>query len=368
MAQQERNNEPIRPRSSSVGQNVLTFLAILGILLFFWLIVKLKSLVVLLIICVVFATGLAPAVARLERIRLPRGRRFPRILAIIIIYILAIIVALGLAALIVVPVVGESIKFANHLPEYIASVKSWLADIHQHYPRVPDYAGLVDRGRSQIDKAGEYVLGSAPALLGFFGSIIGLISVAVITLYLLSSYETIKASFLSLMPPKHVEKTDRTLSLMAAAMGGWLRGQLTLALIIGVVTSAGMWLIGIPYPFVIGVVGAVGECVPMVGPVAAAIPAVLLALFGPLWKLIPIVIFFTILTQVENNILAPKIMQRHVGLNPLITILALLAGAALLGIVGALLAIPVAAALQVLIKEIVLPAIRNGNGGERKDT
>jgi predicted PurR-regulated permease PerM len=360
--------EPQQPEfaasQASLGRNILTALSLVGILLALWLIVLLKPLVLLVLISAVFATGLAPLVARLERTSLLGKYHLPRVGAILITYIIALAIVLGAATLVLVPVVQESVKLSRNLPDYIESAKKWLAAMHHRYPQVPDYAGLLDKARSQLDNAGRYILANVGTAFGVFGGIISVISVLVITFYMLLSYENTRDEFLSLLPARHKQTVSATLSKMAAAMGGWLRAQLILAGIVGVVTALAMFVLGVPYFAVIAVVGAVGELVPMVGPFAAAVPAVLITLFGPVWKLIACVVFFALLAQVESNVLAPRIMQRQVGLSPLVTIIALLAGAILLGIVGALLAIPIAAALRVLFIEIIGPAIRNSTNAK----
>lgn len=350
-----------------MGRGVLTALAVLGILLAVWVIVLLKPVVIILLISIVLATGLAPLIVRLEKRRVSKGHYLPRGMAILIIYIAALLVLAGAATVVVVPVVRESIKFSQNLPEYIQATKDWLADMHQRHPYVPDYAGIIDRARSQLDDAGKYALSSVGAAFGVFGGVISVISVLVVTFYLLSTYEGIRKSFLSMVPPEHEKKIGETLTKMAAAMGGWLRGQLALAGIVGAITAAGMLILGVDYPFVIAVVGAIGELVPMLGPVAAAVPAVLISLFlEPTWKLVVCVLFFGALAQFENIYLAPRVMKSHVGLSPIVTILSLLAGGTLFGVVGALLAVPFAAALQVLFVEIVAPAIRASNGRRDK--
>lgn len=347
---------------------VLGFLAILGILFALWLIVRLQAIVVLILISIVLSCGLGPGVAWLERIKLRGGRHIPRGLAIFIIFIFAAIIALGAAALIVVPVIQEAIDFSHHAPEYVASFQGWLTGLHQHFTWIPDYAGLVDRARGQLGNAGQILLSSIPAAFGFFGGIISAITVLVLTFYLLSTYEGIRESFMQMIPVRREEHTRRVLSDMAGTMGAWLRGQLLLAGIIGFVTALGMLLIGVPYPFVIAVVGAIGELVPMVGPFAAAIPAIIItAASGDITRLVISLVFFIILANVEGNVLAPKIMQRQVGLSPLTTILALITGAALMGVVGALLAIPLAAALRVLFNKAVAPEVRKSVGRQTAD-
>jgi len=342
---------------------VLGFLAILGILFVLWLIVRLEAIVVLILISIVLACGLGPGVAWLERIRLRGDRHIPRGIAILLIFIFAAIIALGAAALIVVPVVQEAVDFSGHAPQYAAAFKGWLTDLHQRFTWIPDYAGLLDRAREQLGGAGKVLLSSIPAAFGFFGGVISVLTVLVLTFYLLSTYEGIRESFMLMIPVNREEHARGVLSRMAGTIGAWLRGQLLLAGIIGFVTALGMLLIGVPYPFVIAVVGAIGELVPMVGPFAAAIPAIIITIAsGDITRLAISLVFFILLANVEGNVLAPKIMQRQVGLSPLSTILALITGASLMGIVGALLAIPLAAALRVLFNEVIAPAVRRSTG------
>ena len=126
-----------------------------------------------------------------------------------------------------------------------------------------------------------------------------------------------------------------------------------LGLIIGTAAAVGMAAIGMPYPVLLGIVAGVTELIPMVGPVLGAVPAVFVALFQPWWKLVFTIAWYTFIQQAEGNVLVPRVMRHTVGLSPLLTIIALVTGAKLLGLLGALLAVPVAAALQVVVGEIL---------------
>ena len=170
-------------------------------------------------------------------------------------------------------------------------------------------------------------------------------------------HERLSLHSLRLIPPAHRDKYSHTFSEMGEKMGSWLRAQLLLAFIVGASIVVFLLIIGVPYAYIIGIIGAVAELIPLVGPMVAAIPAVLLTLFQPTWQLVLVIIFFVVLAQIEGDYLAPRIMQKKVGLSPLITILALLVGGTLAGMIGALLAIPLAAAIQVFVKHIVIPAI-----------
>ena len=346
-----------KDRSVLVG-NILTFLAILGIVLFIWLIWCLKSVVILILISTVLATGLAPTVLWIEKLKLPGGIKINRSLAILIIYAAVVIVLLGVITLVVVPLVRESIQFSKSLPKYLSAAKVWLADIQAQYPRLPDLPELMTRAQSQLGNAGRYIIKSVGPVFGFFGGVISSLAVVVITYFLLATRERIREGFLSLVPPKYVKETDQVLHKMGQAMGGWLRGQLILAGIVGGSTALAMLLIGVPYPYVIAVIGAIAELVPMVGPVVAAVPAVLLLLGGPFWKIVATIAFFALLSAFDGYVITPKLMQKSVGLSPLLTIIALMVGVSLLGVVGALLAVPLTAALQVLFTDVIAPAIK----------
>lgn len=151
---------------------------------------------------------------------------------------------------------------------------------------------------------------------------------------------------------------------MGRKVEGWLKGVFLLSTFIGIGTAVGMWALGMPYPLILGLLAGLFELVPLVGAYLGAAPAVIVALFQPPWKLLAVVAFFILLQQLENNILAPTVMGREAEIPPLLAIVALLLGAALFGIIGALLALPMVAVLQVLWLRLVVPEIRGRNGEE----
>jgi predicted PurR-regulated permease PerM len=162
------------------------------------------------------------------------------------------------------------------------------------------------------------------------------------------------------IPPSTQNKVSEIANEIASRVGGWLRGQIILALIISCIVWPVMLILDVDYAGVIAVVGGLGELIPMVGPVAAFFPAIIIALtMGyPIWKIVTIILFFIVLTQVENYFIAQKVMSKSVGLSPISIIIAVLIGASLLGIFGAILAIPVAATLHVILEKVVFPYIK----------
>jgi predicted PurR-regulated permease PerM len=181
----------------------------------------------------------------------------------------------------------------------------------------------------------------------------------VLTFFVLMDAEALHQHLISLLPPSERPRAQAMSAKMGRKIEGWLKGILLLSLFIGVIASIGMWVLGMPYPLLLGLAAGIFELVPMVGAYLGAAPAVFVALFQPTWKLIAVIVFYIVVQQVENNVLVPKVMGQNVEMPPLLAIVALLTGAALMGILGAMLAVPVAAILQVLWIDLVVPEIRS---------
>jgi len=136
-------------------------------------------------------------------------------------------------------------------------------------------------------------------------------------------------------------------------LSAWLGGQLLLSAIIGTTSAIGLWAIGIPFFYVLAVISAIGELIPVVGPILSAIPAIAIAATISLEKMLVVVIFFVVQQQFENHVLVPKVMSRQVGVSAVTVIVSLLIGGELLGILGAILAVPTVAILQVIGEKVM---------------
>ncbi len=187
----------------------------------------------------------------------------------------------------------------------------------------------------------------------FLGGLTAVITVLVFTFYMLLEGADIKRGMVTLFPPEERSRVSMVLDRIGTKFGGWLRAQLLLSLSIAVPVTAGLYLLGMPYPFLLGIIAGIGELIPMVGPTLGASVAILVALSQQTWQLFGVIIFYVIVLNVEPHVLVPRIMSQVVGMSPILTLTALLTGVRLLGILGGLLAVPVAAALQVVVAEIV---------------
>ncbi|MDR7520690.1 MAG: AI-2E family transporter [Armatimonadota bacterium] len=330
---------------------VLTAVVILGLT---WLVWQVAEILVLVLIAAILATGLNPLVERLQERPWGRRRRhLPRWASIGLVY-LGVLVALGVTGSVLVsPVVAETRQFVERAPALHRQLAAMLGDWHQRYPWLPDLSAVLDRLPSEAEQLTKYVGAATGVAFRVFGAVVSAVSVLILSIYMLFEGPAIKEGFLRAFPKRHHRRLEAVLGRIGEKFGGWLRGQLFLGLVIGVAAGLGTWILGLPYPFLLGLAAGVTELIPMVGPILGAIPAVLVALFGPWWRILAVVALFTLIQQAENHLLVPRVMKMSVGLSPLLTIVAIMVGAKLMGVLGALLAVPVAAALQVIVGELL---------------
>jgi predicted PurR-regulated permease PerM len=276
-----------------------------------------------------------------------------RLIAIMSVYLVVGIVVVGGLALIAGPFVSQATELAAALPQYASDLQARAPEVQTtlgQYGINTDLDQLKAQAASAIEQGGTDVLKNmVGTLAGVGGLILDIVLALVISFYLLADGKRMGERSLALIPSQHRAKAVFLQANVARVLGGYLRGQLVLALIIGVLAGVGCAVIGLPYAVVIGVLAGLFELVPMFGPILSVIPAVLVALFMPFPTVIWVVLYFLLIQQVENNVLAPRISGHAVGLHPLGAMFALLAGFQLAGLLGALFAVPLAGVLWVLL-------------------
>lgn len=303
-----------------------------------------RHVLLLIYIAGLFAIGFNPAVRFIEQ----RQRRSPRWLAILVLYV----VILGALAIIIALV----------LPPLIEQAKAFWAAAPDMFSRAQDY--LIDKGvlrqhltlREAVARApgrGDAVSTITGAAVGIVGGLFGLFTILILTFYLLLEADSLHAAFLCLFPRERRPQVAAASGEATRKISAWLNGQLLLAATIGTTAALGLWILGVPYFYVLALIAAVGEMIPVVGPLLAAIPAVAVGLTISYQKAALVAIFFLLQQQFENHVLVPRIMSRQVGVSAVTVIVSLLIGAELLGVLGAILAVPTAAILQVIYQETV---------------
>lgn len=297
-------------------------------------------------------TVLRPVVAWLQR------RGIPGVAGVILVYLLLLALLIGFALLLFPVLVEQATTIAAAVPGYYQSLREWTVShssplIGQLSELLPATLSLLDPGQ----QTGQEILDSAGQALGYLGSAIkGIFTAAAILL--LAFYWTLDGprtihSLLLLAPVAQRESSRELIAAMETKVGAYVAGQSILCLFIGLLALIAYLIIGLPYALILALVAGVMEAVPLIGPVLGAIPAALVALsLGP-DKLGWVIVATLVIQQVENSLLVPRVMRRAVGVNPFVTLLALFAFSSLLGIAGALMAIPMAAIIQLLLNRFV---------------
>jgi len=316
-----------------------------------WAAFLVREVLLLIYMSGLLAIGFSPIVRLIERQRaLPVGtRRFPRWLAILVLYLFIIGVLVGIGFLIVPPVVQQARQLWGAIPGMFASAQAFLVQ-----------KGLLSEpltmqeavARAPVSKGGDAVSTVYGAVAGVVGGIFGLLTILILTFYLLVEADQLRATLLRLFPADRRARVAVVSRDITVKVSAWLVGQLTLGAIIGASSALGLWLIGVPFFYVLALISGIGELIPVVGPILSAVPAIAVASSISLKTVLFVLIFFVVQQQFENHILVPKVMERQVGVSAVTVIVSLLIGGKLLGIVGAILAVPTAAILQVVFTEL----------------
>jgi predicted PurR-regulated permease PerM len=329
-----------------------TIVAVVVTLALLWVLWLVRDILLLIYVSALFAIGFSPVVRLLERQHLPSigTYRVPRAVAILVVYLVILGVVVGVALLALPPLIRQAREFTADLPRLFEQAQSYLLD--RGILREPITWPQVIRQvpGTSIDTVGT-VMG---ALWGFVGGVVGMVTILILTFYFLVETDSIFRTFVRLFRSERRPQVAAVSIEITRKVSAWLGGQLLLAGTIGTTAGIALWLMGVPYFFVLAVIAAIGEMIPVVGPLLAAMPAVAVA-FSVSGKVgLGVIVFFIVQQQVENHVLVPKLMERQLGVSAVTVIIALLIGSALLGIVGALLAVPTAAIAQVLFQEIAL--------------
>jgi predicted PurR-regulated permease PerM len=327
----------------TVAKVVLSALAVLGGLYLLWLI---RSVIGLLFLSIFLAVALGPAVDFFQkRLKARRG------VAILLTY-LSLFAAVGLiSALVVPPIVEQSAKFVENVPEYVADLRD--NDRIREYDEKYDITQkLEDEAAELPERFGDAASTLQSLVLGFFTAVINVVTVLVLTFFLLLDGRRLFEWIVREAGPVRGPRIRAIGEDVYQSVGGYVVGNLTISLIAGLSTYFVLTLLSVPFAVPLAVLMAFLDLVPLVGATIAGVAiAIVAAIDGFPGDLIVWAVFFIIYQQIENNLLQPLIYRRTVALHPLLVLVAILIGAALLGIVGALLAIPIAAAVQIVLKD-----------------
>ncbi|KQX70048.1 hypothetical protein ASD06_01000 [Angustibacter sp. Root456] len=330
------------------------FVGAIGVL-FAWgllhVVTQLSSVLLLIVVALFLALGLDPVVQWLQARGLRRGY------AAAVVFLGVILVFVGIIALVVPPVVNEAGQLLDQAPDFVDNLlkNHTLRDLDKQY-------GLITRVQEELRKRATDqslwtsvfggVLGAGKAVVG---GLFSAFTVLVLTLYFTASLPTVKASVYRMVPRSRRQRVSFLSEEISRRVGGYFLGQIAVATLNGIFSYIMMTIVGIPYAAVLAVSVGVLGLIPMVGATLGAVLVLIVALFQSGTAALIVAVYYVIYQQVENYVLSPRIMQRTVAVPGAVTVVAALAGGTLLGIVGALMAIPVAAGLLLLYQEVLLP-------------
>ena len=323
----------------------LAILAWTGVaLLILWLAGHVIQTLLLLTFAALFAYALAPAVKLLERV-------MPRFLAILLVY-LVVLGALGvLLYLIVSTAIAQVISLSDYVRFLLTPGKGGqLTPLEQTLRSLGLSQSQIASARDQVVASIEGFAGSVvPLLTGIVGAALDVILVAVISIYLLAGGARVSNWLRGNMPDQLQGRMRLLLDTLQRVVGGYIRGQLLLCGLIGILVGVGMQVIGVPFALLLGVLAFVLEFIPVLGTLVSGAICVLLALTKGWVPAVIVLVYFVVVHVIEGDVVGPRIVGKAIGLNPVVSLAALIAGAELFGITGALFASPVAGVLQALL-------------------
>ena len=332
-----------RPRSELtlfVRKVAIVIAAVIGLALL-WAV---RDVLLLVFVAAVLAAGIAPAVRWIRlQWRYRFGRKISRGPAVMIVYLPFLLGVILLAVFVVPRFVFETRELGAQLPRLIE--ENILTPLERYMPMGAIRAQLEEGGVS-VPRARVFLYVRSAATV-----VASLIAILFMVAYMLIDAERLRNLFLLIYPPARRGEGRAMLRRVGRKMSSWLSGQLLLAAIIGGSSYAAFLALRIPYALPLAILAAVGELVPVIGPTIGAIPALAVALLHSRWQFWSVLAFTVILQKVENLLIVPRVMSRKVEVSPLAIFIAFMMGAALLGILGAIIAVPAAVIVQVVFEE-----------------
>lgn len=309
------------------------------VLIVFYLLYLIKDILVLFFIVLILAATFRPVINRWEK-------KIKRIPAVIVLLLLILAILVFASYIIFPPLVKQITALVQSLPEIVNKLQF-----------LGSYKSYAESGiKSLAGNAGTITGGFVNITVSLFGGIFAFFTAAILTIYLLLDKNGFRNFVVSIIPADSKEPIIDVARKMSLKVGDWFRGQMLLMLSVAVLDLIGLSIIGVPYALTLALVSGLLDMIPVIGPIIAGVIAALVALsLSPLQTLF-VIILYIVVQQIENTVLVPNIMKKAVGLSPVAIILAVMIGAKLLGLIGALLAVPISALLSVVVQE--WPTIR----------
>lgn len=330
--------------------------AVLFVIGLAWLLLQIKSVIIILILGIILAAAIEPFVQRLRRVGLSRGQ------AVLTVYLGLFVAFGGLGYLVIPPMISQGMDLYNDVPNILDNLEQQARSSESDFMNTTG-ARAIDRAHTAWD---DYT--SAPPVeestaIAFVTSVVGgiftVFSVLIVAFYWMTEKAIIKRLMLGLVPLDKRDEAHAIWDEIEEKLGGWTRGQAILCLSIGLASGIAYYLLGLQFWLALAIFAGITELIPFIGPFLGGSAAFIIALTDSWEKALAVVVIVFMIQQLEGAVLVPRVMKNAVGLSPLAVVLAVIIGGALMGILGAVIAIPVAAAVQVFVAHLI--ALRIGD-------
>lgn len=331
------------------------------ILGFIYTLIKANNVYLAILAAVVSAFILYPLVNKITKIKLIKYR-IPVILAIFIAFFIAIFIVVGIASILVIPLVEEIEKLYKNIPQMMITIDRLLTVVKNDIIIPIVNSGMYREQSEQIFVMMQQAISTgatfsfnllkniASLSFMFLSRSVELVVIPVLTFYLLKDWRIIIEWIINLFPKENRKQARSIINDMGEVVGDFLTGQFLLCIIIGSISFIGFYQMNVGYPFVLATIAAIAEAIPIIGPIFSAVPAILLGLMVSTKLGIKVAIFCFFLQQLENHIILPRVMGKSINLHPIMIIVSLLIGGQFLGIIGMILAVPTTALLNIFMQ------------------
>lgn len=323
-----------------------TILRTIFILLLLWFLYLVRDIILLLFIAIIIVAAIDPIVDRLQR------KKIPRALSVVALYILLLSLFGFVVSLLVPPLTAEIEGLSQSFPQLIEKFSKYFQSIrefavtHNLERNIADFFATV---ANRVSQTGANIF---TGTITFLGGILEFLVILSIAFYMTVQEKGLKKFFAALLPDDHKDYVVNLVDRIEYKMGRWLQGQILLMILVFGLDYLGLLAIGAPYALILALTAGILEIIPYVGPIISAIIATAVSLLhGPVTGLLVLILFVAV-QQLEGYVLTPLVMRRAVGLNPVVVIIALLVGAKLAGMIGIIVAVPVATAIGELVNDL----------------
>ena len=306
----------------------------------------LKEILVIFLLAIILASGIAPFANWLE------SKGIPRLLGVLLLYLVVFGLAIFVLSLIVPFLSQDFAQLTAVFPKVVERVSSSLDEVQtgsRYFDFLGEIQNILDALSTYLQQFSQSAVG---LVVGIFGGVLSFLAIIVISFYLSVMKKGIENLLSSVLPEKYESYAIGLWKRSEVQVGRWLQGQLLISLLVGLLVYVGLSAMGVKFALVLGILAMLLEIVPVAGPILAALPAIGLAFLQSPSLGIWVIVLYTVIQQVESHVILPLVLGKTTGLNPVVVIMALLIGAQLAGIVGAILAVPIATIIVEVIDDM----------------